>query len=97
VEKKECNFLSTPQEPDYRQTNWFKIVKKELSAQIARYILSAPLEEKGYKCIINLPDWQNKQKNIIKSKKTARRSGIFLSVPCSGSHDQQGSTYATCS
>jgi hypothetical protein len=35
--------------------------------RLALYIVSAPVEEKGYKRIFKLPDGLNKQKDMLKS------------------------------
>jgi hypothetical protein len=41
------------------------------------YIQSAPVEEKGYKRMINLPDWLNMQNKFIKFKNRGNIGGIF--------------------
>lgn len=41
------------------------------------YIPSAPVEEKGYKRMINLPDWLNIQNKFIKFKNSGKIGGIF--------------------
>jgi hypothetical protein len=44
----------------------FKNVYKAVLVQIGVYIPSAPVEEKGYKRMINLPDWLNMQNIFLK-------------------------------
>jgi hypothetical protein len=39
------------------------------------YIPSAPVEEKGYKRMINLPDWLNMQNIFIKFKNSGKNNG----------------------
>jgi hypothetical protein len=41
---------------------------------------SAPVEEKGYKSMINLPDWQNIHNLIIKFENRLKTGEFFL--PC---------------
>jgi hypothetical protein len=41
------------------------------------------VEEKGYKRIIKLPDWLNKQNRMIKSSKQCAGSRIYLVISCS--------------
>ena len=43
-----------------------KIAYKAVLLQMGVYIPSAPVEEKGYKRMINLPDWLNMQNIFIK-------------------------------
>jgi hypothetical protein len=42
-----------------------KIAYKAVLLQMGVYIQSAPVEEKGYKRMINLPDWLNMQNIFI--------------------------------
>ena len=44
------------------------------------YIPSAPVEEKGYKRMINLPDWLNIQNIFIKLKNSGKIGVIFLFI-----------------
>jgi hypothetical protein len=44
----------------------YKIVK-QLDIRIAAFLSCSPVEGKGYKNVLNLPDWQNKPKKIKKS------------------------------
>jgi hypothetical protein len=41
------------------------------------YIPSVPVEEKGYKRMINLPDWLNIQNIFIKLKNSGKNRVIF--------------------
>jgi len=45
---------------------------------LALYILSVPVEEKGYKNTINLPDWLNNHNKNYKMRKSLENGRILL-------------------
>jgi hypothetical protein len=55
---------------------------KSVLEVLALYIPSAPVEEKGYKNMINLPDWVIIRKIIIKFKKSFENGRISLFPAC---------------
>ena len=58
------------------------------------YIPSAPVEEKGYKSMINLPDWLNIHNKIIKIRKSFENRRFFLFPTCPFSEVNKGDAYA---
>jgi hypothetical protein len=59
----------------YKPTD-IKVGYKAVLLQMGVYIPSAPVEEKGYKRMINLPDWLNIHNIFIKLKNGAKTKRI---------------------
>ena len=54
-------------------------VLKRPCTVIGVYILSFPVEEKGYKNILDLPDWRNKHTSVMDREKPFKIAGFFSS------------------
>jgi len=50
--------------------------------QLVLFISSAPVEGKGYKSVMNLPDWVNIRNIFIKSEKRFENGRIYLPDTC---------------
>jgi len=66
----------------FYKTKGITIVNTELLDCLGLYISSAPVEGKGYKRILKLPDWLNNQHNMIKSPKQYAGSRIYPVTSC---------------
>jgi len=57
-----------------------KNVNIDCLTRLARYMPSAPVEIKGYKIIVNLPDWQKIYQNRLKFKKKFATAEFFFLI-----------------
>jgi len=69
-------------QPDPGKISGLNGAYKSVLELLALYIPSAPVEEKGYKNMINLPDWVTIRKIIIKFKKSFENGKISLFPAC---------------
>jgi hypothetical protein len=72
------NFVSTPLSLILVKPTGIQIAYKTPIRQLVLYIASAPVEEKGYKSIMNLSDQENIHNIFIKSRKQFENGRIYL-------------------
>jgi hypothetical protein len=66
-------------QPDLAKSPDLKGAYKSVLRELGLYIPFAPVEEKGYKSMINLPDWSNIHSIIIKFENHVKTEGFFSS------------------
>jgi hypothetical protein len=82
MERIQHNFVSRQLSRIPTKPAGLPIAYKPPLRQLVLNISSVPVEEKGYKSIMNLPDWVNIRNIIIKSEKRFENGRIYLPATC---------------
>jgi hypothetical protein len=88
MERIQYHFVSNQASRILVKSVGLQIAYKPPLRQLVLYIPSAPVEEKGYKSIMNLPDWVNIHNIFIKSEKQFENGIIYLPGTCPFSGEQ---------